>query len=152
MILQQDSLLATRSEFRIGNWTGQARSLGTNEEESNLYEWNARVQITTWGPRECADKGRLHDYAHKEWQGILRDFYYPRWKHFFGILQDELDGKLPMLPVGNSHVSQKGNPAIEIDWYAMEEPWTLDHTTYSAAPEGDPINTAKRIIKTWERD
>lgn len=152
MILQQDSLLATRSEFRIGNWTGQARSLGTNEEESNLYEWNARVQITTWGPRECADKGRLHDYAHKEWQGILRDFYYPRWKHFFGILQDELDGKLPMLPVGNSHVSQKGNPAIEIDWYAMEEPWTLDHTPYSAAPEGDPINTAKRIIKTWERD
>ena len=147
LLLQQDSLLGTRREFRLGQWTGQARSLGQTPAEKDLYEWNARVQITTWGNRFCADDGRLHDYAHKEWQGILRDFYYPRWKHFFGILQDELDGRLPMLPVGNSHVSQKGNPAVEVDWYAMEEPWTLDHTPYPAEPVGDPIDTARRMIK-----
>ena len=147
LLLQQDSLLATRSEFRLGNWTQQARQLGTTMEECNLYEWNARVQITTWGNRHCADKGRLRDYAHKEWQGILRDFYYPRWKHFFGILQDELDGRLPMLAVGNSYVPKEGNPAIDIDWYGMEEPWTLEHNAYLAQPEGNPIDVAKRIIK-----
>ena len=152
LLLQQDSLLATRPEFRVGHWTEQARQLGTTPEEKDLYEWNARVQITTWGPRPCADEGGLRDYAHKEWQGILRDFYYPRWRHFFQILQDELDGRKPMIAVGNSYVPKKGNPAVEVDWYAMEEPWTLDHTPYSAVPEGDPIGTAKRIFKAWERD
>ena len=147
LLLQQDSLLATRSEFRLGNWTQQARQLGTTLEECNQYEWNARVQITTWGNRHCADEGKLRDYAHKEWQGILRDFYYPRWKHFFGILQDELDGRLPMMAVGNSYVPKEGNPAVEVDWYGMEEPWTLEHNAYLAQPEGNPIDVARRVIK-----
>ncbi len=147
LLLQQDSLLATRSEFRLGNWTQQARQLGTTLEECNQYEWNARVQITTWGNRHCADEGKLRDYAHKEWQGILRDFYYPRWKHFFGILQDELDGRLPMMAVGNSYVPKEGNPAVEVDWYEMEEPWTLEHNAYLAQPEGNPIDVARRVIK-----
>ena len=150
LILQQDTLLATRSEFRVGHWTEQARQLGSTSAEKDLYEWNARVQITTWGNRPCADDGGLRDYAHKEWQGILRDFYYPRWSHFFSILQDELDGRLPMLAVGNSYVPKKGNPAVEVDWYAMEEPWTLDHTPYSAEPEGDPIDVARRIMLSHE--
>ena len=122
LLLQQDSLLATRSDFRLGRWIQQARSLGRSAEESDLYEWNARVQITTWGNRQCADQGGLHDYAHKEWQGLLRDFYYPRWAHFFA------------------------HPAEATDWYAMEEPWTLQHNVYSATPEGDAIDIAKRIF------
>lgn len=79
MLLLQDSLLGTRSEFRLGHWIDAARNLGNTTAEKDQYEWNARVQITTWGNRTCADKGGLHDYAHKEWQGLLRDFYYVRW-------------------------------------------------------------------------
>lgn len=148
LLLLQDKLLGTRSEFRVGRWTSQARSRGTNEAESDLYEWNARVQITTWGNRYCADTGKLRDYAHKEWQGILRDFYYPRWQHYWQVLQDELDGKLPVLPVGNSSwlKSCQDNPALTIDWYAMEEPWTLDHTPYSPEPEGDVVTVAKEVF------
>ena len=78
ILLLQDKLLGTRSEFRVGRWIEQARNLGTTPEEKDLYEWNARVQITTWGNRVCADDGGLRDYAHKEWNGILRDFYYKR--------------------------------------------------------------------------
>ena len=150
LLLQQDSLLATRAEFRVGHWIGQARALGITPDEKDLYEWNARVQITTWGNRPCANEGGLRDYAHKEWQGILRDFYYPRWSHFISILRDELEGRLPMLAIGNSYVPKKGNPAVEVDWYAMEEPWTLDHTPYSTTPEGDPIDTARRILLSHE--
>jgi alpha-N-acetylglucosaminidase len=130
LLLAQDKLLGTRSEFRLGHWTQQARHLGKTKAESDLYEWNARVQITTWGNRACADNGRLHDYAHKEWQGILRDFYYPRWKHFMTQLENELNGQ----------------PSTNTDWYAMEEPWTLDHTPYSAQPEGDPIDVATSLL------
>ena len=88
----QDKLLGTRKEFKVGNWIQQARNLGSTSEEKDLYEWNARVQITTWGNRYCADIGKLRDYAHKEWNGLLRDFYYKRWEKYWQVLQDQLDG------------------------------------------------------------
>ena len=74
LILLQDELLGTRQEFRVGNWTAMARNIGHTPEEKNLYEWNARVQITTWGNRSASERGNLHDYAHKEWNGILKDW------------------------------------------------------------------------------
>ena len=59
-ILLQDELLGTRKEFRVGNWTGMARNIGQTPEEKNLYEWNARVQITTWGNQSASERGNLH--------------------------------------------------------------------------------------------
>lgn len=50
--------------------------------EQDYYRWNARTLLTTWGNRHAANVGGLHDYAHREWSGMLRDFYYPRWKTF----------------------------------------------------------------------
>ena len=144
--MMQDKLLGTRKEFKVGNWIQQARNLGITSEEKDLYEWNARVQITTWGNRYCADIGKLRDYAHKEWNGLLRDFYYKRWEKYWQVLQDQLDGKLPVLPVANSSTPTADNPAMTIDWYALEEPWTLAKNTYAASAEGDCIEVAKEAI------
>lgn len=130
LLLMQDKLLGTRSEFRVGNWTQQARSLGNTVQEKDLYEWNARVQITTWGNRECADAGKLRDYAHKEWNGILKDFYYNRWNSYWKTLEDQLNGK----------------PEVIIDFYAMEEPWTLATNPYTKEPEGDCVDVAKEVF------
>lgn len=130
ILLAQDRLLGTRSEFRVGRWIEQARNLGTTPEEKDLYEWNARVQITTWGNRVCANDGGLRDYAHKEWNGLLKDFYYKRWAAYWQTLQDVLDGK----------------PMVELDYYAMEEPWTLAHNPYASQPEGDCVSVAKEIF------
>lgn len=66
LILLQDKLLATRSEFMLGRWIEAARRWGKRPEEQALYEWNARVQITTWGNRKAAEEGGLRDYAHRE--------------------------------------------------------------------------------------
>ena len=129
LILLQDELLGTRQEFRVGNWTAMARNIGHTPEEKNLYEWNARVQITTWGNRSASERGNLHDYAHKEWNGILKDFYYLRWKTYFDALTATLEG----------------NPMPKIDWYAIEEPWTKVSDTYTAQPEGDCVEVASRV-------
>lgn len=131
ILLAQDRLLDTRSEFRVGRWIEQARNLGTTPEEKDLYEWNARVQITTWGNRVCANDGGLRDYAHKEWNGLLKDFYYKRWAAYWQTLQDVLDGK----------------PMVELDYYAMEEPWTLAHNPYASQAEGDCVSVAKEVFK-----
>ncbi|GGJ80775.1 alpha-N-acetylglucosaminidase [Parabacteroides faecis] len=130
LLLLQDELLGTRPEFRVGNWIRQARSIGNTPEEKDLYEWNARVQITTWGNRNAANNGGLRDYAHKEWNGILKDFYYMRWKTWFDHQLQKLEGN---------------NPA-EIDFYALEEPWTKATNFYTWKPEGDCIPTVKRIF------
>lgn len=130
MILLQDKLLGTRPEFRLGRWIEEARNLGKTAEEKDLYEWNARVQITTWGNRICADNGGLHDYGHKEWQGLLKDFYYLRWSTFMKSLASQL--------------SLQNTPRI--DWYGLEEPWTLQKSPYSSKAEGSPIDVAKEVI------
>jgi len=129
LILLQDRLLAARPEFKVGTWIEQARNLGTTPEEKDLYEWNARVQITTWGNRTAADRGGLRDYAHKEWNGLLRDFYYNRWKVWLEQQKAQLNGA----------------PAEKIDFYALEEPWTKQTNSYASQAEGDAIEVAKEI-------
>ena len=47
-------------------------------------EWNARAQLTTWYPvigsassPVLQQGGRDHNYARKQWSGLLRDVYKP---------------------------------------------------------------------------
>lgn len=158
MIMMQDSLLGTRTEFRLGRWTQQARNLGNTAKEKELYEWNARVQITTWGNRVCADKGGLRDYANKEWQGILKDFYYNRWKIYFDALEKQMadDTKPNYEALGGGKNANKTSSELfamalphgpEIDWYAIEEPWTLLHNQYSAKAVGNAVEMARMAMK-----
>ena len=157
LILMQDSLLGTRSEFRLGHWTQAALNCGTTPEEKGLYEWNARVQITTWGNRYCADTGGLRDYAHKEWQGLLKDFYYVRWKAYFDALaaqmaeqtkpQPELLGGGPNANKTSAELMSMARPQeVKLDWYALEEPWTLRQNPYTAEPVGSPVDVAKAAM------
>ncbi len=158
MLLMQDSLLGTRPEFRLGSWIEAARNRGNNDAEKDQYEWNARTQITTWGNRECADNGGLRDYANKEWNGLLKDFYYPRWNTWMEALAAQMaedSGPRPDALGGGPNANKTSSElfamalpsAPEIDWYAMEEPWTLKTGGYSAAPEGDPIAISLEILK-----
>ena len=159
MLLLQDKLLGTRREFRLGRWLADARRCSTIPAEQDLYEWNARVQITTWGNRACANEGGLRDYAHKEWNGLLKDFYYVRWKTYFTELSTEMELMTKPRPemLGSGKNSNKTADELfqmalpqdlDIDYYALEEPWTLRHNLYLAAPEGDPIDVAKEVMKT----
>ena len=140
LILLQDSLLASDEHFRLGRWTEMARDCGNTPEESDRMEWNARTQITVWGTRESADAGRLHDYAHREWQGLLRDFYYPRWKKWF-------DARL---------ASWNSDKSPRIDFYEMERAWADEPLTghakrYSSTPEGDPVAISRAAISRLSR-
>ena len=127
ILLQQDRLLSSMPDFMVGGWIRSARNLGQNEQERNHYEWNARVQITTWGNRSAAERGGLREYAHKEWNGVLADFYYPRWKAYFEALAATLAGK----------------PMKDIDFYAMDEKWTLLHNVYPYEAQGNPVEFAQ---------
>ena len=115
LILEQDSLLSTRPEFDVATWIAAARrSAEIHHSYPDLNEWNARTLITTWGNREAANRGGLHDYGNKEWAGLLREFYYPRWELWLREL--------------NAAVAAGKSPAdIDIDWFSIEQPWTVSH-------------------------
>ena len=131
IILQQDRLLSSMPDFMVGRWIAEARALGTSTSERNHYEWNARTQITVWGNRQAAEQGGLREYAHKEWSGVLRDFYYPRWKAYFEALAATLDGK----------------PMRSFDFYAMDERWTLLHNAYPSVAQGDAVEFAQEAYE-----
>lgn len=125
-ILLQDDLLSSRPEFMVGPWLEAAMQWGGRRpDEQAFYRWNARTLLTTWGNRHAANVGGLHDYAHREWAGLLRDFYYPRWKTFFDAIER---GELP--------------PA---DYYPMEAEWTTGTQPYPIHAETNPIEMAWKV-------
>ncbi len=128
LLLQQDRMLSSVPDFMVGRRLHDARSLGATDAERDHYEWNARVQITTWGNRSAAERGKLREYAHKEWSGVLADYYYPRWKAYFDALAATLDGQ----------------PMRLFDFYAMDEQWTLRHNPYPYEAQGDPVEFAQK--------
>ena len=50
------------------------------------------MQITYWGP-DTNPETKVHEYAQKEWAGLLKDVYLPRWRLFFKQLGSELTSK-----------------------------------------------------------
>lgn len=129
LLREQDALLATRKEFLLGNWLAAAIAMGHTDAEQSLCERNARMQITYWGPDDPA--ADAHDYAAKEWSGLLSDYYLPRWEMFIRELGGRLEGK----------------PATDIQYFQFEKEWTQRRNEYPAMPSGDPVATARREFR-----
>ena len=53
-----DRILATNKNFLLGPWLESAKAMATDSQERKLYEFNARNQITLWGP-----DGQILDYG-----------------------------------------------------------------------------------------
>jgi len=129
-----DSILKTGSKYLLGKWISDARSWGLTEMEKTQYEWNARNQITLWGP-----KGEILDYATKQWNGMVGDYYKPRWKTFIDELQSSLDsGKRFNQTVYNNNV-----------FTSVEEPFTFSTKKYPDIPSGDPVLIARSLHEKW---
>jgi alpha-N-acetylglucosaminidase len=128
-----DELLASRREFLLGRWLADAKHWADDDAERALYEWNARSLITLWGPRDSI----LHEYSEREWSGMLRGFYLPRWGLFFARLEKSLDEKKP--------VDEKRLESDLRDWDAA---WTRRSEVYPDAPSGDAVAIARRL---WDK-
>ena len=106
-------------------------------QEKLQYEWNARNQITLWGPR-----GEIRDYAIKQWAGVVADYFKPRWEVFIREMQIALQEKRTFNK--KSYSSNVFN--------AVEEPFTFSTKHYSDEPKGDFkkfIQFRLLHLKTW---
>lgn len=85
------------------------------------YEWNARNQITLWGPN-----GEILDYAIKQWAGVVKDYILPRWELFINELGYALANKIEF-----NFTAFKTEVFSEI-----EEPFTFSTQLYEPYPIG----------------
>lgn len=87
LIAGMDTFRGTNLNFRLGKWTQEALDAAkevadATTADADWYEFNnARTLITTWGDQ--AQNGGLKDYSYRSWQGLLKDYYLPRWQYFF---------------------------------------------------------------------
>lgn len=118
IIKDEDRLLSTRKEFMLGTWLAEAEKAGCTPEEKRRLVTNAKRLITTWTDTDSD----LHDYANKEWSGLLIDFYLPRWEAYVTYKTSLLYGKKLPYP----------------DYPKMEQEWVLTNSTYLSRvnPEG----------------
>lgn len=118
-------LLATQPNYRLKNWVGEARSWGSTPGDQALMELNAKMQVTTWGGPV------LHDYAAKEWSGLIDEFYAERW---IAWLESRWTGA----------------PAFDVD--VWEDRWVekvgVEKSHFEAV---DPVAQARKIVQKYGR-
>ena len=85
--------------------------------------------ITLWGNKKGARD--LRDYSAREWQGLLEDFYRPRWERFISRLE------LSLLT---------GKKYLPIDDYSEEVAWTFEKKKYPTKPSGDLKKAVENIL------
>ena len=135
LLMLQDRLLSTRPEFSLDTWVDRAKNLGSTPEEKKLYEWNAKVQITTWGNRNAADEGGLRDYAHREWSGLLKDFYAMRWQVYMDETLKQWDADRPG----------------SVDYYGLEEKWVNQPYHTIGETKENSVEVVKEIMSGFDK-
>lgn len=130
LLPELNRLLSSNHNFLLGTWLERARSIAIDEKEAQLYDMNARNQVTLWGP-----SGEILDYASKEWGGLIEDYYAQRWSLFVQILVECLDS-------GQPFKQDAFNKAV----FQIEKGFIYNGQQYSTKPQGDTYEIAHRIF------
>ena len=129
LFTDMDAILSSNQYFLLGHWLNSAKALATNAQESKLYEYNARNQITLWGPR-----GNIDDYANKMWGGLVNSYYKPRWELFVSLLVDAI-----------SHGTKFDSTKFKAAVLDQETQWTYNTSSFPDSPVGDTLTIAKML-------
>ena len=94
VIEDMEKVTGTSEYFLLGRWVEQAKALANNADDftKELYEFNAKALVTTWGSKNQAEKGGLKDYSNRQWSGLIGDFYKARWQRWITARTNELSG------------------------------------------------------------
>ncbi|MBS1814212.1 MAG: alpha-N-acetylglucosaminidase [Acidobacteria bacterium] len=132
----EEKLLATNEYFLLGNWLKYTPEWATSQHDREQINYDARSILTTWGHRKASEQD-LHEYANRDWSGLVSDYYMPRWKMFF----DSLDKAL-----------ETNSAPEKIDWYAFGDKFNRSTRHYTTQPVGDTYAVAKEIDQMVNHD
>ncbi|XP_052221113.1 alpha-N-acetylglucosaminidase-like isoform X4 [Dreissena polymorpha] len=130
-------LLGSDPHFLLGPWIRDARSWGVTASEADLMEYNARNQVTLWGPT-----GEIRDYAAKQWAGLISGYYAPRWGKFIGMLA--------LCVSQGTQFSQTEYNEVVLE--TIEEPFCADTTQVPVNPTGDSVEISAALYQKYLPD
>lgn len=134
LLKDMDELLASRKEFLLGCWLESAKNCGSNKAEKLLFERNARNLITLWGDKDS----KLHDYANKQWSGMINGFYVKRWEKFNETMMDCI--------LNHRNFNEK---KMEEELKTLEWEWINSHETYPTKPKGEAIVLSTKLFRKY---
>lgn len=133
-----DTLLYTSPPYLLSTWISDAKQWAHGNASYAAYlEYNARNQLTLWGP-----DGEINDYASKQWAGVVGEYYSERWGTFVEILvKSKAEGTLynatlvsqTMLDIGKKWDQQKWGSRAGETW----------------GTKGDTFDVVSRILQRW---
>ncbi len=137
LIRDMDTLTGTRREFLLGVWLSDARSWGETKAEKDLCERNARELLTVWTGFD-----NVTDYANRQWNGLIGEFYYHRWQIWIAALNDSLTRHEAF---NETEVRNRIR-----DW---ELSWTRQTNGHFATkPHGDVIAVSRKLFEKYAAD
>ncbi|XP_048758638.1 alpha-N-acetylglucosaminidase-like isoform X2 [Ostrea edulis] len=137
LLRDMDTLLGSDSHFLLGHWIKSATDNAIDMQDNWFLQFNARNQITLWGPR-----GEIRDYACKQWSGLIKDYYLPRWDIFVNYTLDIM-------------LHNKTYNATELDimiYDKVEFPFSYRLDQYPTEPQGDSVAIVKSLHKKYRPD
>jgi len=143
-----DRLLSPTTTHNYGKWISDARAWSKDKATQDYYERNAGMLLTIWGP---SDNPLIFDYSWREWSGLIKLYYLPRWQKFYAYLGGLLDkGESYSDPTRRTH----GREALRAnDFYSKladwEIAWNKKHHALPSGPVGDPIKLARYMFRKY---
>lgn len=145
-----DTLLSHRSEFCLSRWMYDSHKLAADDVEKKYFDYNAKTLITLWGDVNGDDI--LFDYSWREWSGLIKDFYYVRWKMFYDEVITQLEqGR--NINVCDTVDFNKRKDYVKTPFgkriLDFETKWINEYKAYSYPVDSDVVPYAKKLIEKW---
>lgn len=125
IINDMEKVTSTSEYYLLGRWVEQAKALAVNADDftKELYEFNAKSLVTTWGSFNQAETGGLKDYSNRQWSGLIKDFYKVRWEKWIAERKKQLIGE----------------SASNINWFEWEWQWARSNKDFSTTPSNEDL-------------
>ncbi|KAF7196460.1 Alpha-N-acetylglucosaminidase [Pseudocercospora fuligena] len=145
-----DSVLQAsgNAHFSLQSWIDSARLWAPAEdyagdknstaEIADFFEYNARNQVTLWGPN-----GEISDYASKQWAGLIKGYYVPRWQRFVDFTLNSTT-----LTNGENAALKESLTTFELAWQ-LETSAAPPASAYSQTGGDNLKSTIARVVKAW---
>lgn len=136
LLTDLDEILRMDEKFLLGKFLASAKLLASNPLEEELYEFNARNQITTWGPN-----GEIVDYATKQWAGMVGDYFHSRWALFSKVLKEALSSK----------IRYNENQFRRKVFNEVENPFTINRKVYTSRADKFSLKRIRGLVEKWKQ-
>ena len=154
LLLDTDKMLASRTEWNFDKWVSDARSWGTTSQEKDQLEEDATSLVTFWGFTEGYNCIQF-DYSWREWAGLIRRYYYPRWKKLYDLMETSLAKGEPYndddAKQNHGREAFRGN-----EFYSDLADWEIAFSKTPKAdinpnPKGDEVKLAKQMFEKYSK-